>query len=79
MTTTADTRRFHVHPAHDRGEGHVVADAMGFEDAALAFVERWSPAPDAEGDVRLIVCDCDTGRTECFCIDLEHGEAEPCG
>ena len=78
MSAAAETRRFLVHPAHDRAEGHVVADATDFQDAAVAFVERWSPAPDAEGDVQLIVCDCETGRTECFCIDLDSGEAAPC-
>ena len=78
MTADAETRRFLVHPAEHRGEGHVVADASDFHEAALAFVERWSPAPDAEGDVRLIVCDCETGRQECFCIDLESGESAPC-
>ncbi len=78
MFAAAETRRFLVHPTHDRGEGHVVADAADFQEAAFAFVERWSPAPEEDGEVRLIVCDCETGRQECFSIDLERGEAAPC-
>jgi hypothetical protein len=75
--TAAETRRFLVHPAHERAEGHVVADAADFHDAALIYVERWTPA-DAEDELALIVCDCETGRQECFRIDLGTGQSAPC-
>lgn len=78
MSAAAEPRRFLVHPCHERAEGHVVADASDFHEAALIFVERWGPAADAEDEVSLIVCDCETGRQECFRIDLGTGEAAPC-
>jgi uncharacterized protein DUF5961 len=74
----AETRRFLVHPAHERAQGHIVADAEDFHDAALAYVERWSPAPDDGEEVSLIVCECETGHEQCFRIDLGTGDAEPC-
>ena len=75
----ADTaRRFEVHAAHEgRGRGHTV-EGVSFEDAALAFVETWHPRVDAEGDVTLIVTECETGREHCLRIDVEAGEAAPC-
>ena len=76
--TAAEPRRYLVHPAHERAQGHVVADARDFHDAALIYVERWTPAPDAEDEVALVVCDCETGRQECFRIDLGTGETSPC-
>ena len=52
--------------------------AEGFEDAALSYLETSHPPADAEGEVVLIVRDGDTGREQCFRLDLETGRSEPC-
>ena len=71
-------RRFEVHAAYeDRRRGHAV-DGQSFEAAALAFIEAWHPAVDADGDVSVIVTDCEDGRRQCFRIDVETGESAPC-
>ena len=76
--TDTELRRFAVHAAHeDRGREHTVEGAS-FEDAAVAFVETWHPTVDAEGDVQVIVTDCETGRQHCLRIDVDTGEAAPC-
>jgi hypothetical protein len=71
------SHRFFVSPRHDPGHGHAV-DAASFEEAAAAFVERWSPPVDHDGDVALIVYDQDNGRQLCLRLDLDKGETEPC-
>ncbi len=74
-----DTRAYCVHAMHDaRGHAHEV-HGPSFEAAALAFVEDWHPAADDEGDVSLIVRDQQTGREQCFRIDIGTGETAPCG
>lgn len=50
-----------------------------FETAAFAFVDRWHPRPDEDGDVEVVVTDAETGERHCFRIDLGSGEAEACG
>lgn len=73
-----ETHSYFVRPRDDARHGHVV-EAGSFEEAAVAFVERWSPAADQEGDVALIVRDRDDGRELCLRLDLDSGEAAPCG
>ncbi len=73
-----DHRRFLVHAAHEgRHRGHAVEGAS-FEEAAVAFVEAWSPAVDSEGEVSVVVVDPEDGRACCFRIDAETGETAPC-
>jgi hypothetical protein len=64
-----------VHVAGDSRHAHRVEGAS-FEDAAMTFVETW--APDAAGDLDVIVEDADSGRKCCYRVDLGSGEAEPC-
>ncbi len=79
MTDTQTDRAYRVHALHDaRSHAHEVR-GPSFEAAALAFVEDWHPAPDDEGDIALIVRDQQTGREQCFRIDVGTGEAAPCG
>jgi hypothetical protein len=79
MNTPADDRAFCVRVLHEaRSHAHEVQGAS-FEEAALAFVEDWHPAPDDEGDVSLVVRDQLTGREQCFRIDIGAGEVAPCG
>jgi len=79
MTQASDeTRSYSVHAADEgRGRSHQV-QGVSFEEAAFAFVERWAPAPDGDGDVAVIVEDAETGHRHCFRIDLGSGEAAPC-
>jgi hypothetical protein len=72
-----EVRAFTVHAQDDARRGHRVEGAS-FEDAAIAFVELWSPEPDADGDVSVIVREIETGVRHCFRIDLGSGETAPC-
>jgi hypothetical protein len=74
--TMSDARRFIVHADH-AGGAHSV-EGPSFEAAALAFIDAWHPAADADGDVSVFVTDEDTGRRQCFRIDLASGDAAPC-
>ena len=56
-----------------------MVEADSFEEAAVAFAERWSPPVDADGDIALIVRDREDGREICLRLDLDSGEAQPCG
>jgi hypothetical protein len=70
--------RYTAHAAHeDRHHGHTV-EAASFEEAAVAFVEAWHPAVDADGDVSVIVVEADSGHQQCFRVDLDGGDARPC-
>jgi hypothetical protein len=70
--------RYCVHAAHDGpGAAHRV-EGRSFEDAAMTFVEIWSPAPDTDGEVSVIVREAEGGREQCFRIDLSSGDAAPC-
>jgi hypothetical protein len=84
MTQPADTdRRFSVHARHeDRHRARVLIEPS-FEAAAVAYVEDL-PHGDASLDntgaeISLIVRDLDSGHEHCFRVDLETGEAAPCG
>ena len=79
MTTRTTTNAYCVHAMHDTANHAHEVHGASFEEAALAFVEDWHPAPDGGGDVSLIVRDQQTGREQCFRIDLETGDTAPCG
>lgn len=76
---TASARRFVVHAAHQgRSREHAV-DGCSVEDAAVAFVETWHPPADEDdGEVTLIVTECETGVEHCLRVDVSSGAAEPC-
>jgi len=71
-------RRFAVHGAADPGAHAVLIEGLSFEDAALHFVEDQHPHADADHEVALYVEDCETGERQCFRVDLDTGDAEPC-
>lgn len=78
MNSPSPTRAYRVH-ALDEAASHAHSiDGASFEDAALSFIEDWHPAPDDDGDVTVIVRDQETGREQCFRIDLDTGETAPC-
>ena len=60
-----------------RVHGHPVPDAETPIEAAILFAERWMP--DAvDGEVQVTVTDRETGREQCFRIDLSEGDIGPC-
>ena len=72
-------RTFHVHARHEGRETSHRVEGKSFEEAAVAFVERWHPAVDADGDGSVLVSDADNGLEHCFTINLAEGDASPCG
>jgi len=74
-----DNARYSAYAAHDAARHcHATSEAASFEEAALDFVDRWHPAADADGEVTVIVLDRQTGREQCFTVDIGAGAAEPC-
>ena len=82
MTAQSDVspqRRFSVHGVEAAPGRALLVEGLSFEDAALRFAEdQHIEAEDGEGDLSLMVEDCETGERQCFRIDLSTGEAEPC-
>lgn len=58
----------HAHPA---------PEADSALEAALEYVERWLP-DTAHGEVTVTVVERETGRQQCFRIDLDDGSAAVC-
>lgn len=78
-TAAAQERTFHVHARHEGRHASHRIEGRSFEEAAVAFVERWAPAVDADGDVSVLVAEGDTGAEHCFTVNLLEGDATPCG
>jgi hypothetical protein len=77
MTTA--THRYRVHPRDLEGAAVRVLEEASFEAAAAAYAEDFGYVTDASQALKVTVHDLDTGREHCFLIDLETGDAEPCG
>lgn len=56
-----------------------VVEEASFEAAAAAYVEDWPHGIGEDGGVRVIVRDLHDGHERCFVIDLDTGDAQPCG
>lgn len=70
---------FTVRPRHLHGHhARPTADATP-EAAVAAYLEDFAFDPDDEGVLSLIVRDEDTGREQCFTVDLVTGQTAPCG
>ena len=65
LARRSDDARTFTHPIPD------AADAM---EAAVLFAERWP----LSGQVSVTVTECETGREQCFRIDLEDGSVRSC-
>lgn len=77
--TPHETRRFRVHARHiDAHHGRLVEETS-FEAAAVAYVEDFHPPATDEPDISVIVRDVVSGHEHCFRINLETGDAAPCG
>jgi hypothetical protein len=60
-----------------RAHAHPVPEADSALEAALLFAERWLAHAEAE-EVSVTVVECETGREQCFRIDLGAHTAGPC-
>ncbi len=71
--------RPHRYAAHARDAGvHArqwVADADSFIDAAIRFAET---ADADDGEISIVVTECDTGKDRCFVVNLGTGEVQAC-
>ena len=71
-------RRFEAHAAdEDRKATHEVY-GESFEDAAFAFIERWRPNADANGEIQVQLTDGESGERQCFRLDLDDGTSGLC-
>ena len=75
----AETRTFRVHARHVDAHHARTLEEPSFEAAAVAYVEDLHDYPGDGDEVSVIVRELDTGHEHCFRIDLESGEASPCG
>ena len=71
--------RRHRYSAHLREEGthgrQWVAEADSFIDAAIRFAETRDVA---DGDVSVVVTDCESGKDRCFLVNLGNGDVKAC-
>ena len=78
MPDAANHRQFRVHARHIDIHHARTLSEPSFEAAAVAYVEDFHPVGD-EAEISVIVRDIASGHEHCFRIDLETGEAAPCG
>jgi hypothetical protein len=80
MTQAADSgRRFSVRARHIDSHHARLLEEVSFEAAAVAYVEEFGMTADADHEISVIVRDVASGHEHCFRIDLDTGEAAPCG
>jgi hypothetical protein len=69
----------HRYSAHLRDEGtpgrQWVAEADSFIDAAVRFAET---RDIVDGDVSVVVTDCESGKDRCFLVNLGSGDVKAC-
>ncbi len=74
-----DIRQFSVRARHvDRHQARLLEE-RSFEAAAVAYVEDFHPSLTDEQAISVVVREVETGHEHCFRIDLETGDAAPCG
>lgn len=74
-----ETRQFRVHARHVDGHHARLVEEASFEAAAVAYVEDFHPPVGEDNEISVIVREVGTGHEHCFRIDLESGDAAPCG
>jgi hypothetical protein len=75
----AAARRFSVHARHVDQHHARLLDEASFEAAAVAYVEDFHPAVDADHEVSVIVREVGTGYQHCFTMNVVSGASVPCG
>ena len=71
-------RRFEAHAADEDLKATHEVYGESFEDAAFAFIERWRPTADANGEIQVQLTDCESGERQCFRLDLDDGTSGLC-
>jgi len=56
-----------------------ILEEASFEAAAVAYVEDFHPPVADDSGISVVVRELGTGHEHCFRIDLESGDAAPCG
>ena len=81
MSETQVTRHFRVHARHLDFHHARLVEEPSFEAAAVAYLERFdlSGSLGEDHEISVIVREVETGHEHCFKIDLETGDAAPCG
>jgi hypothetical protein len=73
------TRQFSVHARNVDYHHARLVEEGSFEAAAVAYVEDFHPPVGDDNEISIIVREVGTGHQHCFSIDLESGNASPCG
>ena len=71
---TETIRRFRAQALQAEAHAHAI-EAASFEEAAIAYIERWTPA---EAECRVSVQDAATGERHCFALGLDGAIEEGC-
>ena len=79
MPQASSDRRFSVRARHVSDHHAKLFSEPSFEAAAIAFVEDLPLTVDETPEIRVIVRDLDSGHEHCFRVDLDSGDAAPCG
>jgi hypothetical protein len=77
--STHEARQFSVRARHIDSHHARVLEEASFEAAAVAYIEDFHPSVENGNEIRVVVREIGTGSEHCFRIDLESGEATPCG
>jgi hypothetical protein len=77
--SAGETRQFRVHARHIETHHARIVHEASFEAAAVAYVEDFHPPMTDAHEIRVIVRELGTGHEHCFRIDVDSGEAQPCG
>jgi hypothetical protein len=76
MNRSAKRHRYSVHLRDEGAHGRQwVADADSFIDAAVRFAET----RDVEdGDLSIVVTECESGKDRCFMVNFGSGDVKAC-
>lgn len=72
--TPVVSHRYSVFACEDGHQHAYSVIGESFEDAAMRFIETWHPAIDADGEVFVVVTDCETGRVQSLRVDIGDGD-----
>ena len=72
-------RRFSVYARHVDAHHARFLEEASFEAAAVAYIEVFHPLLADGHEVSVVVREVATGHEHCFRIDVDSGEASPCG
>ena len=78
-TTSTEPHRYRVHPRDLEGSAVRVLEEASFEAAAVAYAEDFGHIVSDRSELKLIVRDLENGHEHCFVVDLDTGDADPCG